>query len=737
MSRLLAWVVALASLATATSCKIADGEYFGRVDRFDPEVMRFCNSGEPEYVDPALVTSTTGTPLARLMFAGLAEYGPDMAGSAQPSIATHWDISDDQRVFTFYLRDDVVWSDGERLTAHDFVYHVSRILHPKTISRNTQPLEVIKNASAYNSAKVKLVTADSGKFRKGDIVEIIGRDGTKSAPKDLAKLPNSNFRKSTKKLRLRDLGAPESQAYLTIDPDIEVDIVEVADAKGPDGGLEQWAYIFTYEDNWRYGWVPMSDLDVQPHGKVQFLVREIPPERRPGVNLPPDPQFEPRQGTVAGTDLLMVPEVLGIRAEGDYKFVVETVNPTPFLIDDIKGRLFRPTPRRSVARNPKGWTRPDSGLMVVSGAFKLTKWAPRDRMEFERNPSYLDADRVRAKRFISYNMNDQAASTNLYYQGGCDVLTSNGMPNSYLPILTGAKGGSPRKDYVRKPYLGIYYYIINTEKLSSSHLRRALSMAIDRTAFNELLYESGYPGASFTPGQPISTLTPSERQQCNIPEGTTQGVAAFVTPDDCYYSPPGLEFDPEGARAELAKAREELGKKFPKKLELKFNTGVEQHKVIAEYVQDQWKRNLGLSVTLQVQEWKTYLKDTTAGNFTIGRLGWIGSSPDPESQFLIIFRCNEDGKPGPYNRARWCNDEFNALYDQAQTVLDRSERLAVLRKAEQIVAREVPIINLYVYTQRHLRKPYVRGLSYNLADQVPLQYGWIDPDWRDHPEDAP
>jgi oligopeptide transport system substrate-binding protein len=722
---------ALIAVALATtSCKIADSPYFGKVDRFDPEVMRYCNSGEPEYVDPALVTSTTGTPLARLMFAGLMEYGPDMAGTAQPSIATRWEVSEDQRVFTFWLRDDIVWSDGKPLNAHDFVYHVTRILHPKSVSRNTQPLEPVKNASAFNSAKIKVLTADAGPFKKGDIVQVIGRDGVASKPEDLAKLPNSNVFKSSKTIGLRDLGAPESGAYLKVPPGAELDLIELETAA--DGQV--WAYVFTYEGNWRYGWVPFSELDQQVHGGVEYLVREIGPERRPGVNLPPDPSFVPREATIDGKYLLMLPEVLGIRAEGNYKLVVETANPTPYLIDDMRGRLFRPTPRHSVARDPKGWTRPENGLMVTSGGFVMTLWAPRDRMEFSRNPLYHEADRVKIQTFISYNMNDQAASANLYYQGGCDIMSSNNIPNSYLPILTGANGGQARRDYYIKPYLGIYYYVVNTEKLQNRHLRRAMSMAIDRSAITELLYKSGYPGASFTPGVPISTLTPEQRRACEIPEGTTEGVAAFVTPEHCYHSPPGLEFNPEAARAELARAREQLGDKFPKYLELKFNTGVEQHKVIAEYIQDQWKRNLGLDFTIQVQEWTTYLKDTTAGNFMVGRLGWIGGTPDPESQFLIIFRCNEDGVPGPYNRARWCNKEFNALYDKAQTVLDRGERLAILRQAEELIASEVPVINLYVYTQRHLRKPYVRGLSFQLADQVPLQYGWIDPDWRDDPE---
>ena len=48
------------------------------------------------------------------------------------------------------------------------------------------------------------------------------------------------------------------------------------------------------------------------------------------------------------------------------------------------------------------------------------------------------------------------------------------------------------------------------------------------------------------------------------------------------------------------------------------------------------------------------------------------------------------------------------------------------------MVQDVPIIPLYIYTQSHLQKPYVRDLAINLPDQVPLRKAWIDPDWKQH-----
>ncbi len=330
-------------------------------------------------------------------------------------------------------------------------------------------------------------------------------------------------------------------------------------------------------------------------------------------------------------------------------------------------------------------------------------------------------------------MDEQAASANLYFQGGCDVVAASSVPSTYLPALKGEKrGGRAYKDLIIAPYLGIYYYVINTEKISNVHMRRALSFAIDRSPIPGLIHGGQQPTSAFIPGRSVSSLSDEELKICQLDRGT-KGFVSFVTPTDCYHSPNGPDFDIGQAKKELAIAKREMGANFKASVELKFNSGKESHKIIAEYFQDQWKKNLGLEVTLQVQEWKTYLKDTSAGKFEIGRLGWIGSTPDPESEFLIVFKCT-DGKPSPFNRSRWCSDEFDRLYREAGQEMNRSKRLEILHRAEKLMIEDVPIIPIYVYTQQHLRKPYVRDMSIQLGDKVPMQWAWIDPDWKSHPK---
>src|SRR5690606_3383635 len=138
-----------------------------------------------------------------------------------------------------------------------------------------------------------------------------------------------------------------------------------------------------------------------------------------------------------------------------------------------------------------------------------------------------------------------------------------------------------------------------------------------------------------------------------------------------------------------------------------------------------WQKNLGLTVDLESQEWKTFLKDTREGNYEVARMGWIGSFPDTEENFLPPFKCDS-----PDNRTKWCNQEFERLFRLAEKETDRKKRLAYVYEMEKLVVQEAAVLPLYVYTQHHLHKPYMRDLAINLSDRQPWRYTWIDPSWR-------
>jgi oligopeptide transport system substrate-binding protein len=110
------------------------------------------NGAEPETLDPALITGQPEGRVANALFEGLTTF--DERGSAIPGVAERWTISDDGLEYTFHLRESARWSNGDPVTAHDFVRSWQRTLSPETASEYAYQLHYIRGGRAYNEGKL-------------------------------------------------------------------------------------------------------------------------------------------------------------------------------------------------------------------------------------------------------------------------------------------------------------------------------------------------------------------------------------------------------------------------------------------------------------------------------------------------------------------------------------------------------------------------------------------------------
>jgi uncharacterized repeat protein (TIGR01451 family) len=106
--------------------------------------------GSPSTLDPAL---SQDWDYVEQLFLGLTDF--DETGNVVPELATGWDVSPDARVYTFTMRSDAFWTDGNPVTAYDVEYGVLRSLDPATGSLyGPYLLGVIENAQAYNQGSI-------------------------------------------------------------------------------------------------------------------------------------------------------------------------------------------------------------------------------------------------------------------------------------------------------------------------------------------------------------------------------------------------------------------------------------------------------------------------------------------------------------------------------------------------------------------------------------------------------
>jgi oligopeptide transport system substrate-binding protein len=132
-----ALAAALATMATAASAEV---------------VYHRGNTAEPETLDQHLTSTVYEAHILRDLYQGLAAH--NAKAEVVPGAAESWEISDDGLTYTFHLRADGKWSNGEPVVAGDFVYSYQRILNPETGAEYANLLYPIKNAEAINTGAI-------------------------------------------------------------------------------------------------------------------------------------------------------------------------------------------------------------------------------------------------------------------------------------------------------------------------------------------------------------------------------------------------------------------------------------------------------------------------------------------------------------------------------------------------------------------------------------------------------
>jgi oligopeptide transport system substrate-binding protein len=380
---------------------------------------------------------------------------------------------------------------------------------------------------------------------------------------------------------------------------------------------------------------------------------------------------------------------VGVRALDDRTLQVELVVPVPYFLQLLDHHAFYPVNPRVIERygaiDERGtrWTRP--GNFVGNGAFVLKEWILNRIVVVERSPAYWDAGRVRLTEVRFYPVQNVSTEERMYRAGQLHITDK--VPADKIAVY---RHKDPASLSIT-PYLGNYFYRFNTTvyPLGDVRVRRALAMCIDRETIVEKITKGGQ--------LPAYTLTPPD----------TAG----------YTAPARVPYDPAAARKLLAEAGFPDGRNFPK-LELMFNTD-EGHRKIATAIQEMWKQQLNVEVSLVNQDWRVYLDREINMHYEMSRGSWIGDYVDPTT-FLDMFVTD-----GGNNRTGWANSRYDELLARASRMADQGERYALLGEAEKILVDEAPIAPIYIYTQVRLLSPDLRGWQHNVLDQHPYKYLWL------------
>jgi ABC-type oligopeptide transport system substrate-binding subunit len=115
-------------------------------------VLRIANLSEPESLHPHKTQFQQEMNITRNLFEGLVVLDPK--GNVAPGVAESWSVSEDGLSYRFKLRANAKWSNGDPVTAGDFVFSFRRVEDPRTVAREAEALYPIKNAEEINTGKL-------------------------------------------------------------------------------------------------------------------------------------------------------------------------------------------------------------------------------------------------------------------------------------------------------------------------------------------------------------------------------------------------------------------------------------------------------------------------------------------------------------------------------------------------------------------------------------------------------
>jgi len=373
------------------------------------------------------------------------------------------------------------------------------------------------------------------------------------------------------------------------------------------------------------------------------------------------------------------PDTLGVRAVDDHTLEITLERPTPYFLDQLSHYTAYPLPKHVVEKYGKDWT--DPGKMVSNGAFELSEWQPQTRIVALKNPEFHDAREVALDEVIYYPIEERNSALKRFRAGEIDIARE--FPTQQYGWL---KDNLPDATHVA-PYLGIYYYVLNSRDghaTADPRVREALNLSIRRKVITDKILGTGeVPAYSFVPTgvnhydiqeMPFKDMSMDERMQ-----------KARSLMEDAGYGPDN-----------------------PLELTLRYNTS-EDHKKVAIAAAAMWKP-LGVKVNLLNAEVAVHYEDMRQGKFDVGRAGWIGDYNDAQN-FLNLL---ETGVPNNYGA--YSNQALDDDMHKAADTLDMDDREALMQDAERKALDDYAVLPIYYYVSRNLVNPKLSGWQDNIED---------------------
>lgn len=326
-------------------------------------------------------------------------------------------------------------------------------------------------------------------------------------------------------------------------------------------------------------------------------------------------------------------------------------------------------------------------------------FAPVGNGPFKMDGKWEDGQQINLVRFDDYSYGEKAKLDGVHFNIQKDVQTAYTefqagnldvaqVPTTQLKDAISQYGESEDgytaatgKEVLTGDELSIYYLMLNVndEQLKDKDLRHALSLAINRQAICDTVFE-----------------------------GTREPAGGIVPPGIKGY----VENEWADSRYDVDAAKKILDEKYPADANGKRNLSIAltynldgDHKAVMEMVMADWSA-LGIETSSNTAEWASILSNTYPNaDFQVGRLGWIADYPIMDNFLYPLFVTGGDNNYGQYSNA----DVDKGLLD-ARAIASDDERVAKYQEVDKLIAEDMPVIPLFYYKHQMVCSQRVKSL---------------------------
>lgn len=366
-------------------------------------------------------------------------------------------------------------------------------------------------------------------------------------------------------------------------------------------------------------------------------------------------------------------DAVAIEVKDDRTLTVELVQPTPFFLGLTAFVTYFPLNEKFVSEQGDKFALTGDSLLY-NGPYVLTDYDQAKGVSMEKNPEYWDKENIAIEKVNMKVIKEQSTALNLYEAGELDkVYLSSADVDTYMDSPEFATETEFRSYFIQ--------FNLGKEPFNNENIRKALQLAYDPEVLTNVILNNGSEPA-------YGLIAP---KMAGVDGKSFRELQGEV-----------IKPDVEKAKELWEKGVEELGKTPEIELLISDDT---VSKDTGTFLQSEYKKNLGINISLATQPYSGRLDTMRAGDYQMAVNRW-GADYNDSMTYLDLWE-----KPSnPNFRGNYTSAKYDELVASAKTEADDKIRMDKLLEAEKLILEDGALGPLYYDGLSYLQKPYLKGL---------------------------